>query len=83
MNATGWVFRIAVATLILMILGLGAHLGWVRVPNPGFVFYASAAFVGLLVWWHFQDGGAERGPGDQAEENEASLPAHQDSITKG
>ena len=83
MNATGWVCRIALAALIAMVLGVGIGLGWVSIPRPGLVFYAAAAFVGLLVWWHFQGGHAKYGPADQAKEDELSLPAHQDSITKG
>jgi hypothetical protein len=71
MPGPGWLFRLAIAALFLVIVLVAVGLGW---ANPGPFFYVATSVVGLLVWIDYEFNRRAPPPEEHAKAIETTAP---------
>ena len=71
MPGPGWLFRLAIAVLFVVIVLVAVGLGWTK---PGLFFYVATSLVGLLVWFDYEFNHRAPPPEDHAEAMETTAP---------
>ena len=71
MPGPGWLFRLAIAVLFVVIVLVAVGLGWAK---PGLFFYVATSVVGLLVWLDYEYNQRARPPEDHADAIETTAP---------
>ncbi len=71
MPGPGWLSRLAIALLFVVIVLVAVGLGWAK---PGLFFYVVTSLVGVLVWLDYEFNRRARPPEDHADAIERTAP---------